>query len=382
LKRPKHKHPGVHFYWKGARLYAIHRKTKTKIRHPPYSPAFAQEVERLNGLVAEGKTRFSDATLGWLIGEYRGSPEYERLGERTRKEYDDKFHWLRPLHGEPLSRFDGPEVIAIRNKAYKNHKRTFANYTVRVLSLLFNWGLLSGKAWMNPAARVPKIERPTTLPIQNRRWSDEECEVVMKEALAQYGVCGVTVILGLVVYHALREQDAVGFKRPGYNGRTLSWVTLKTGEVMDDIPVDPRLKEILDEYLVIERPFASTVLAVNQKGQPYTINGFLSLWQRLKGRLEKGGKIQPGLTIHGTRHTHGAKLGEMGFDPRAIANHLGDKSLAMGKLYSDQAAKSISRKQTSGAMRKNESAARNGLRVNERQTRVAKVAKKSGELGQ
>jgi integrase len=123
------------------------------------------------------------------------------------------------------------------------------------------------------------------------------------------------------------------------------------------VPVDPRLKAILDEYLRIERPFASPILAVNRKGQPYTINGFLSLWQRLKGRLVNEGKVELGLTIHGTRHTHGARLAEMGFDPRAIANHLGDKSLAMGKLYSDEASKQMSRKKTSGALRENESGA-------------------------
>lgn len=354
--KKKFSHPGVQAFWVGKTLYTYHRKTKTKIGYPPFSPAFAQEVERLDALVAEKGPRGArlslESTLGWLIGQYRASPEFTGLGARTRKDYDDIFHWLRPLNEEPLSRFDGPEIIAIRNKAYAKKKRTFANYTVRVLSLLFNWGLLNGKALNNPAAKVPKIDRPKTLPVQNRRWAEGETEIVMAEALAQFGYTGVTVILGLCVYHAMREQDAVAFKRPGYNGKTLSWTTLKTGEELEGVPVDPRMKAILDSYLKVERVFVSPVLAVNHKGHPYTISGFLTQWQRFKTRLEQTGKIAPGLTIHGLRHTAGAALAEMGFDPRAIANHLGDKSLAMGKLYSDQAGKQKSRQATTAALRR------------------------------
>jgi integrase len=41
------------------------------------------------------------------------------------------------------------------------------------------------------------------------------------------------------------------------------------------------------------------------------------------------------VTFHGLRHTDGARLGDLGVDPRTIAAMLGDKTLAMAIHYSE-----------------------------------------------
>jgi hypothetical protein len=46
------------------------------------------------------------------------------------------------------------------------------------------------------------------------------------------------------------------------------------------------------------------------------------------GRLEEQGKVGPGLTIHGLRHTSGTLMHELGFDKDTIADMLGQEDPA------------------------------------------------------
>jgi integrase len=75
---------------------------------------------------------------------------------------------------------------------------------------------------------------------------------------------------------------------------------------------------------------------VNHIGVPYTGNGFRALFFRLIRRLEAEGKVGPGLTFHGLRHTAGKLLDEAGCDTRTIAAVLGQRSEAMARHYSEE----------------------------------------------
>ena len=56
--------------------------------------------------------------------------------------------------------------------------------------------------------------------------------------------------------------------------------------------------------------------------------------RELRQRLEREGKIQPGLTVHGLRHTAGNVLADLGADPKTIAAMLGQVSEAAAGHYS------------------------------------------------
>jgi integrase len=79
-------------------------------------------------------------------------------------------------------------------------------------------------------------------------------------------------------------------------------------------------------------------LALGGCGNPYSFSGFRTMLTKLLDKLEKDGKVEPGLTFHGLRHTAGKQLAEMALT-RTTARLLGHKTLVMVALYSDQAEK-------------------------------------------
>jgi integrase len=50
-------------------------------------------------------------------------------------------------------------------------------------------------------------------------------------------------------------------------------------------------------------------------------------------KLERAGKVGPGLTLYGLRHTVAVILREAGFDERTIADALGQKTIEMARRY-------------------------------------------------
>ena len=77
-------------------------------------------------------------------------------------------------------------------------------------------------------------------------------------------------------------------------------------------------------------------MSPNSRGQPYTANGFRTMFFRLIRGLEAAGTVRPGLTFHGLRHTAGRVLADRGADPRTIAALLGHKTLQMAAHYSEE----------------------------------------------
>lgn len=316
--------PGVKVYRARGNLYAYHRATGTRIRAEIGTAAFLAEIERLNGRALAEKPK--GGTLGALIAGYRASPEYTELAPRTRADYGKVFDYLKPLDADPLSSFTSSTMLKIRDAAFKKHKRRFANYTVAVLSVLFRWGSIREMVATNIASAVPKLRRPHGAPRANRAWSDAECETVLQAATG-----GLRVVIALGMFAAMREGDAIRAARSWYDGEWIRWSQGKTGNPVE-LPVDSRLKAILDEL-----PDDRIILAIGERGRSYTLEGFRTVFFRLIKSLEAAGRVEPGLTFHGLRHTAGKTLAELGADPRMIGVLLGHKTLQMAALYSDEA---------------------------------------------
>jgi hypothetical protein len=124
-------------------------------------------------------------TLGEMVHVYKLNPEFTRLADRTRSDYQKIFNFLQKLDKTPITDFTPPRCIAIRNKAFKKHKRRFANYVTAVMSLLFNWGIPNGYCKSNPCAQIKPI-RPSRAEQQkqaNRPWGAAELNAIL--ALAE-----------------------------------------------------------------------------------------------------------------------------------------------------------------------------------------------------
>ena len=99
------------------------------------------------------------------------------------------------------------------------------------------------------------------------------------------------------------------------------------------LPIHPTLANVLANA----PKHQATTIAANSYGEPWTESGFNSTFCKFIRKMEVAGKVEPGLTMHGLRHTLGTRLKEAGAEDGDIADILGQKTTAMARHYSDQA---------------------------------------------
>jgi len=315
----------VHRVTAKGRVYYYHRLSGTRITAPYGTAEFIAEVQRLNELhePREGRGPIP-GTLGYLIAQYKASPEWrEQLSAATRKSYDRVFSYLEPLGAMPLNRLDSPFVLQMRDKCFTTHKRWMANYVVTVLSAVWAWGKPRGHCkGPNPCENVQRIRRPKNAPEANRRWGEDELEVVLSRLEAPLALA---VALGAFV--GLRESDAIGWKWAALRGDMIVGRQAKTGGEIE-VPIHPRLRELLDAA-----PRRAETIVTGLRGRPLTVEGFRALFFRRLRALEAEGLVRPGLTFHGLRHSLASALAEAGCTPHQIQSITGHETLAMVEGY-------------------------------------------------
>lgn len=296
--------------------------------HAPFGTAdFLGELEILRtGIESTTPTPPPAGTFGSMVTAYRMSPEFAGLAPRTRKDYARVFDFLKSMRHVPVSGIDQPGILKIRNKANEKHKRRFANYVVEVTRLTFSWGCLNGYADNNPGKGVPLIKRPKGLAHQNRAWTDDELDTVLKAATPP-----IAQAVAIGVYTGLREGDTLALALNAIRDGVIEWRQSKTGEMIE-IPVHKKLAPYIEAARKREKRKGLTVI-VGHYGRPYTGSGFRSLFFRLIRDLEKENKIGKGLTFHGLRHTVGTNLADTGADDLTIQTILGQKSTVAAQRY-------------------------------------------------
>jgi integrase len=311
-----------------------HRKSGTTIdtvKFPLYSVPFYVEVDRINKLHTEIEAK--PGTLGMLIKKYRASAEFidAEIGKkkRTQADYQRVFDYLQPIEGTALTWFTTPRVVKIRDKAYSNLKRKWANYVVTVLSVLFVWGKLRGFIDSNPAAEIPPIPRPKKMPDANRPWQDVERDVVTAALPAH-----MRLPFALMMYCGIDPSDALNLPR---NAIVNGQIDTRRGKT--SVPLFIPAPAPLLAALEAAPKHSAITLCANSRGLPWTYNGFSTNWDKIKRKLLAAGSVQPGLTLKGLRHTVATILTELGFDERTVADMLGQETIEMVRHYSKKANK-------------------------------------------
>jgi integrase len=258
-----------------------------------------------------------------LITEYRASPAFLDLAQRTRSDYQRCFDYLAPISDTALVKFDRGLVVRIRDKAVARHGRRFGNYVKAVISIIFAWGAERGYVASNPAEKVRNIRRKNGAPEANRPWADEEREAVLNAMPAH-----MRPAIGLMMFTGLGPKDALRLPRSFYKAGEIATRRSKTGEQVF-WPAPQALRAILE---AAPRHNAVTLCA-NSNGQPWTDDGFRASWRKIRVQLERQGFVGPSLTLYGLRHTVAVILRESGADERTIADALGQKTIEMARHY-------------------------------------------------
>lgn len=304
------------------RTYYYFRPTKERIKAEYGTEAFLAEYQKRLAAWEKKTDPGTAGTLGALMIAYRSSPEFASKADATKKDYREVMDYLAPMGQLPLIKFDTPLVMQIRDKAFKKHKRRFANYTLAVISILFNWGIPRGYTTSNPAEKAEKVAKPRSAPVANRPWSGDEFAAVM-EAMPEE----LRVAVALGAYAGIRQGDVLTMPWSAYDGDIIVARASKTNEPIW-VPAHRDLRAILDTA-----PRKSPVIVVGARGKPLTGDGFRARFFRVIRDLEKTGLIGKGLTFHGLRHTAATALADAGCDTRDIMAITGHKTEAMVARY-------------------------------------------------
>ena len=335
------------------KLYLYHRASGVRIAgiresggRIAGSKASLRQIEKLN---AE-RPRAKPGTLGLLFDGYLQSIEWKALAPRTRRDYLKAIRWLAPEEGEadrrlrdkPLAKLTASIVLQIRDRAFKAHKRKFANDVVNVLSNACQWGRLRDCIETNPCEGVGRIAAPKGAPKVNRAWSQAEIDTVLREARKRAPHLVLPVLLGCCA--GMRQGDAINALVTIWDGRTLSWRANKNKElvVFQNLPAE--LVKALNEaraYKPKNNRVRPNRLCLNRFGETWAADGsgFRASFFRFLGQLEDERLIGDGLTFHGLRTTFAERLAEAGFSHKQLQSALGDRSAAAVAVYTRDADK-------------------------------------------
>lgn len=314
------------------RLYWYHRATGKALEHDPETADGLLEVAALDAQ-AKAVQAVAGAPAGTLAAlwlAYRDSPEWRGLKPRTRSDYQAVRDWLGTAAEKAYVKAIMPgQVLALRDKAAKAKGRRFGNYVLQVIRLVIEWGRPHGWRSDNPAMGLKSIRRPKGLRNLNRAWASEEVEAFVAGCPAQ-----ILVPFCMGLFASMRQGDALIVTKAAYNGAQIGWWAGKNDEYCC-APVTGVFKAILDGSLEGRRKYKVPALqiAVNAYGQPWTASGFrASFFKRVK-KLELTGKLKPGCTFHGLRHTVGTFARDGQESEFRIASAIGDRTTAMAQVY-------------------------------------------------
>jgi integrase len=320
IKRYRHPKTGI--------TYCYHRKSGQRILAAFNTPEFHIELAAIEKSLKIIEP--AAGSLGLLIKEYRNSPNWGILRPHTQLSYERVFHVLKPLEDMPLVQIDRPFLIALRDKKLlSRHKRWMANYAITVLSIVFRFGADRGLISSNPLSeRVTKIRASRDQPIRNRPWTEDESRIVMELAPPQ-----LLLPLALAMFAGFRKADFLTVTLSAVKDGKIGVRTSKRG-----VPVMVPIHPILQQAMEVRPKSSAVTIAVNSRGEPWTETGFNASYAKFRGSLERKGLVAAGLTPHGLRHTLATRLRESGADDRTIADILGQKSVSMARMYSENAA--------------------------------------------
>ncbi len=220
-----------------------------------------------------------------------------------------------------------PNVVRLRNKVAKKFGVWTGNYTVRVLSRLFEWAALYGHMTGNPAAGVPSLARPENQPHQHRSWGPQEFETMLAGA-RERGWKGVVLALALARFAGWPLGDIVHQPPTCWQKPRLVYVRRKTRKRnrTTNVLAPDRLQKIIGE---IEPDMEAKTLVTNEQGKPYIESGLRTMIHKLASALS----MKPGLTIHGLRHSLGKELYDLGLEREARKAVMAHESDAASKVY-------------------------------------------------
>jgi integrase len=252
-----------------------------------------------------------------LVVLYKASGDYKNLADTTRKNWAPWLDRIADYFGElRIAQFDRPQKIRPVIRRWRNQwadKPRTADYGMQVLSRVLSYAVDPlGKIAGNPCEGIKRL------------YSGDRSEIIWTDAdLKQLKAGGPNKPCAEEIRHAVDLDANTGLRLSDL--LRLSWthvgedaITLATGKSRGRceaiIPLHDELREVLARI-----PKRSTAILTNQRGRPWTMNGFGTAFNRAKIAASMNDR---NLHFHDLRGTAATKFYIAGLSIRVIAEIL------------------------------------------------------------
>ena len=282
-----------HYAWKGG----------PRLPGRPGSPEF---VTAFNAAHAARKAPVG-GSLKAIIGRYKLSPAYKKLGDHTTRAYAKTLDAIQTKFGN-LSRgaLEDPGVrrhfLEWRDEM-ADTPRT-ADMAIGVLKTLLAWGVEYSHLSSNQAEPIKRLHSANR---SDSIWTDDEFK-----AFATHASDELRWAVALAAETGLRQSDLIGLTWRSYDGRRFEVLTSKRNKLAI-IPVTPACRALMDTI-----PKRGFIVLTTQRGKrPWTADGLRSSF------AEACRKAKVKRTFHDLRRTAATRLIAAGLDDAQVAEWMG-----------------------------------------------------------
>lgn len=332
------------------RDYAYYRRGKYRHRIPGEigTVAWLAEYKRIHERYetpSNGEKRRTYGSLGWLIDQYRRSPEYKQLSEPSRKDYERVLRILEDgdpsLEVEssadlPVATMPKSFLVGLRN-TYSDTPRK-ANLILQVASILGTLAVDLDLRESNPAARIKKLKTGPG----HRPW--EEFEIEAYYARWPLGT-PQRAAADLLLFGGQRRGDTIAMARTHYRLTDFNGVRRLGLFVAQEktanrlwVPAPEPLVVSLGAYLPTHDQM--TLLVDPKTGKPFHKRGFSGF---MRDAISEAG-LSASVTVHGARYTAATRLWEVmrslgyadGLAWQVVGSVTGHETAAMARKYTEK----------------------------------------------
>lgn len=269
-------------------------------------------------------------TVGWLIGQYRASAQFDEVSKGTQDDYGfalDKL--LVKFADAPLDEVRPSHVTLYMDLRSKESKHR-ALREKAVLSMIFTWAIARDYCTVNPVAAIKTKRLPGR---KNVEITDDVAESVYAK-----GAQDLRDAMDLAYFTGQRPGDVLSMAETDIRDGVLAFEQSKTGRHMR-IAVEGDLKTLVDRMLARKRQFAvrSLAMLVDMDGKPMTK---AKLRKRFEGARDAAGIEGKDFQFRDLRRKASSDLRDQAGIKRA-QELLGHSTEAMTEHYSGAKARTV-----------------------------------------
>ena len=258
----------------------------------PGKPGDPEFMAAYNEAVARRVTPPQAELQSVLLG-YQASAEFERLSDRSRRDYARYIKMIETKFGDfPLRALSDRRTRGVfmqwRDELATRSLRG-ADYAWTVLARILSWALNRRLILENPCEKGGRLYRGTRV---DKIWTDDDEAAFLKSAPAH-----LHLPLLLALWTGQRQGDLLRLPWSAYDGARIRLRQSKTGARIS-IPVGAPLKAALNKATK-----RSTIMLTSTDDKPWTSDGFRSSWRKACAKV---GIV--GVTFHDLRGTAVTRL--------------------------------------------------------------------------